>query len=517
MLASVADYGISNDAGVHHRWGKRLVRWYLSLGQEPRVTDDIDIAKYGGFCEVVTQGVVALLPLETFTARHVANLGFSFLAFLGAVSIARRLAGPPGGFFALLLLALTPPFYGHAFVNSKDIPFAAMFALAVAAILACDSWPDVPWRRTFLAGAVVGLTAAVRVGGLALFAFSLALWAAVLLARGGASGRPVRPSAREAADLLLKWAAGVAAGWAIMVAFWPWAMTSPLLNPLRALSRFSRYWEGVLLLYDGRLVPASEVSRFYLPNWFALTLPETYLLAALLGAIGLVLLLRSRPLSPSARLRLLQAFWLAAVPAALVGSVVVRRMLLYDGLRHFLFVIPLTAALGGTGVALFLRSPLSRAARAAGLLPLAAALLLTVADMARLHPYESVYFNRLWAGGVKEGVARYEGDYWCLSYKEGSEWVRRRVEGAACSERVRVAGHSVRQQIDHYLWRSEEDRKRFLPTLFPDGDPHYVMATTRFHDHLRTPGKLVFTVERMGATLLYLFEVKAPACEPAGP
>ncbi len=192
-------------------------------------------------------------------------------------------------------------------------------------------------------------------------------------------------------------------------------------------------------------------------------------------------------------------------------------MLLYDGLRHFLFVIPLLAALGGVGVALFLRAPLSRAARAAGLLPLAAALLLTAADMARLHPYESVYFNRLWAGGVKAGVARYEGDYWCLSYKEGSEWVRRRVEGARCSERVRVAGYSVRQQIDHYLWRSEEDRRRFLPTLFPAGDPHYVMATTRFHDHLRTPGKLVFTVERMGATLLYLFEVKAPPCEPAGP
>jgi hypothetical protein len=191
-------------------------------------------------------------------------------------------------------------------------------------------------------------------------------------------------------------------------------------------------------------------------------------------------------------------------------------MLLYDGLRHFLFVVPLLAVLAGGGVALFLRAPLARAPRAAGVAVLSVASLLTLVDMARLHPYESVYFNRLWAGGVKEGVARYEGDYWCLSYKEGCEWIRRRFEGATCRERVRVAGWSVRQQVDHYLWRSEEDRRRFAPTLFPDGDPHYMLATTRFHDHLRTPGRLVFTVERMGATLLYLFEVRPPDCDAGG-
>jgi hypothetical protein len=40
------------------------------------------------------------------------------------------------------------------------------------------------------------------------------------------------------------------------------------------------------------------------------------------------------------------------------------------------------------------------------------------------------------------------------------------------------------------------------------------MATTRFGDHRRTPGRLVHTVDRQGATLLYVFEVEAPACPP---
>ncbi|HSD26616.1 MAG TPA: hypothetical protein VLL75_04885, partial [Vicinamibacteria bacterium] len=141
MLATVHDYGISADAGVQHRWGRRLVRWYATLGNEPRVTDDLDITKYGGFCEIVTQLVVLASPLATWTSRALANLGFAFAGFAAVLWMGRRLGGPSGGLLALLFLALTPVYYGHSFYNAKDIPFAAMYALAVAAILACDEWP----------------------------------------------------------------------------------------------------------------------------------------------------------------------------------------------------------------------------------------------------------------------------------------------------------------------------------------------------------------------------------------
>ena len=514
MLATLGDYGVSADAGVQHRWGRRLVRWYATLGNEPRVTDDLDITKYGGFCEVVTQLVALASPLETWTSRTLANLGFAFAGFTAVLWMGRRLGGGAGGFLSLLFLALTPVFYGHSFYNAKDIPFAAMYALAAAAILACDQWPGVRWARVVGAGVLVGLAAAVRVGGLVLFGFALVLWLALLLVRAGAPA--VWPSRRDLARLAGAWAAAVAAGWTAMVAFWPWAMLDPLRHPLRAWGRFSRYWEDMPLLYDGRLQPANQVSRFYLPNWLALTLPELYLVAFALGAAGLVLLWRRGPLGTDARRRLVQAAWLASIPALLVTGVVVNRMPLYDGLRHFLFLVPLLAVLAGTGVAALLRSPAPRFARRAGIAVLAAACLLTLVDMVRLHPYEAVYFNRLWAGGMKSGVDRYEGDYWCLTYKEGSEWLLRRYEGAQCGERIRVAGHSVLQQIELYLQKTEEGRRLFSPVLVSQS-PHFILATTRFLDHLRTPGRPVFTVQREGATLLYLFEVKEPACHPRGP
>jgi hypothetical protein len=287
-------------------------------------------------------------------------------------------------------------------------------------------------------------------------------------------------------------------------------MQDPLWNPFRAAGRFASFWEGMLVHYDGRLLPAGQVSRLYLPNWLALTLPEHVFVALGLGLVGLVLLVRARPLGPGARRRLLQAGWLASIPAIVVAGVVARRMPLYDGMRHFLFLVPLLAVLAGVSVSVFLRSPAGRPARVAGVAVLAAAALVTLADMVRLHPYQSVYFNRLWAGGVKAGIERYEGDYWCLSYKEGCEWLLGRYAGARCREKIRVAGYSVLQQTQHYLEQTEEGRRLFRAVAVADGRPHFVMATTRFLDHLRAPGKPVYTVERMGATLFYLFEVRPP-------
>jgi hypothetical protein len=513
-LATLADYGISSDADVQHRWGRRLLRWYASFGNESRVTDNLDITKYGGFCEIVTELVVAVAPLETYRTRNLVTLGFALLAFWTVVRLGRRLAGAAGGFLALLFLALTPVFYGHGFYNAKDIPFAAMYALAVAAILACDDWPKTSWKRTLGAGVLIGLAAAVRVGGVVLFGFALVLWLATLVLRSGPSGGPGRPAGRDLGRLALRWLGALVVGWTTMVAFWPWAMLDPLRNPFRAAGRFANFWDSMLLFYDGRVLPASEVSRFYLPNWFALTLPETYLVAAVLGGLGLVLLWRARRLGPTAYLPLLQGAWLAAIPVLLLCGVVIRRMPLYDGLRHFLFLIPLLAVLAGAAVAAFLRAPAPRALKLAGIAALAASSALTLVDMIRLHPYQAVYFNRLVAGGMRSGIDRYEGDYWCLSYKEGCEWLLRRFAGARCRGPIRVGSYSVLKQTDYYLSQTEEGRRLFVSV--PADQADFLLATTRFQDHLRAPGKRVFSVERLGATIFYLTQVREPDCEIPG-
>ena len=516
MLATVRDYGMSGDEGVQHRYARRLLRYYATLGADRSAAADEDVSMYGGFFETVAEAAASLSPDDPYRARHVVNVLFSLAAFAAAARMGAHLAGGTGGLVALLALALTPPFYGHSFNNPKDIPFAATFAVAVCVVLVVsDRSPQLRWRDALAAGIAIGLTAAVRVAGIALFGFALALWFAVALAkaRGGIDGE-ARPRRRELARLAAAWLGVVALGWAVMIALWPWAQAAPLRNPLRALRAFSRFWETMIVFYDGRYVPNGEVSRLYAPTWLALTLPELYLAAALMGLAALGAVIRQRPLAGATRLRLLQCAWLTAVAVLPVGWVVLRHTPLYDGVRHFLFVMPLLAVLAGVSVAAFFRQfRRTWAATAAGLV-LAGLALPTASDMAALHPYEALYVNRLVAGGLRRAVERYDADYWCLTYKEGAEWLLRRYAGAHCRDKIRVAGNSILLQVAYSLRATEEGRRLFAPVGLADA-PHFALVTTRFGDHQRTPGRLVHTVDRQGARLLYVFELEAPPCEAA--
>ena len=512
MMATVRDYGMTGDEGVQHRYARRVLRWYATLGADRSAAAEEDISMYGGLFEALAEGAASRSPLDPYETRHVVNVVFALAAFAAVLRMGWHLAGPLGGVCSLLMLVLTPPFYGHAFNNPKDIPFAGAFAVAVCAILlVADRSPRLRGRDIVTAGLAIGATAGVRVAGIALFGFALLLWAAVALVRAREE-TPVT-GRRDVWRLAASWGAVVLLGWAIMVAAWPWAQVAPIRNPLRALGAFSRFWETMIVFYDGEYAANGTVSRWYLPTWFALTLPETYLIAAVLGLLRLRSLLRTRPLTPAMRVQLVQAGWLALVAVLPVAWAVARHTPLYDGMRHFLFVVPIAAVLGGVSVASFLRARGLRWDGRVAAAAVATMAAVTLADMIALHPYQALYFNRLVAGGLRGAASRYETDYWCLSYKEGAEWLVARYPAGRCAEKVRVAGHSILLQTSYYLKKDAEVGRLFTP-VSADDDPHFVLATTRFGDHLRTPGRIVHTVDRQGATLLYVFEVKPPACVP---
>jgi hypothetical protein len=98
---------------------------------------------------------------------------------------------------------------------------------------------------------------------------------------------------------------------------------------------------------------------------------------------------------------------------------------MYNGIRHFVFLTPPFAVLGGLAGAWIAERivPYGRALTAAAVIVLVAGLALPVADMARLHPYEYTDFNRL-VGGVAGARPRYMLDYWGLSIRQASLQLR---------------------------------------------------------------------------------------------
>src|SRR5262249_21130876 len=103
------------------------------------------------------------------------------------------------------------------------------------------------------------------------------------------------------------------------------------------------------------------------------------------------------------------------------------RPAMYNGIRHFAFVLPPFAVLGGLAAA-WISDAMRRfrGATIAAALVFLLGIAAPIVEMARLHPYEYTHFNRF-AGGVAHARGRYMLDYWGLAFKQASQGLLARL------------------------------------------------------------------------------------------
>jgi 4-amino-4-deoxy-L-arabinose transferase-like glycosyltransferase len=379
------DYGLGWDDYTHAQYGDLLLRLYGSGFADRRALSFVNLYAYGGGFDMVAALLAKLLPLDLFETRRLAG-GLVGLAGLAATwRLGRRAGGPLAGLIALALIATCPLYVGHMYMNPKDGPFAAAMALCMLALVrTVDEYPT-PARATgALAGVGLGLAIGTRVlGGFAVLYAIVALLAvfAIEARRLGA-----RPAATRVGGFLLRLLPWLVLAYAVMALVWPWSVASPL-NPLKALVYFSTFFEQPWReLFQGSLVLVPDMPRRYVAQLFALTLPEIMLALGLAGAaIAFIAAFDRRP-SPQRRAVHLMLALAATLPIALTIAL---RPAMYNGIRHFVFVAPAIAVVGGlAGARLIEHLAVWRPAAAAGAAAvLAAGIALPAIERARLHPY----------------------------------------------------------------------------------------------------------------------------------
>jgi hypothetical protein len=510
ILLTFRDYGITWDEDAGQSYGQQLADWYSSLGRKDIATRSDFVRFYGGLVEIIAHVVQKNPPLKVFgpyEARHLVNAMFGILGIFFSYRLGRLLAGPSAGLTAAAFLTLTPVYYGHMFANAKDIPFAAMYVGGVYAICALRrQLPAVSWGTLTRAGLAIGLTLAVRIGGVFLFAL-LVLAVAITVLPGL---RDQESQARwlnvlRPGSLLKIFAFVPALAWALMCVFWPFALVSPVRHPLEAIQTFSKYsWRGNLL-FNGRVVDSHAVPLDYIPVWLAVSMPDFLLIVALVVVLGLVLG-RFRQLAGQHWADTLLVLVAGLLPPLLI---VVERATLYDGIRHVLFCLPpliTVLAVAFTSVVSGMKRALPKAAV---LIAVGLGLLITAIDMVRLHPYQTVYFNRIVAGGLPGASGRFDTDYWGSSFKEGVQWVLKHVPVVE-GRRVRV-GNTCASYLTGYYIERDPAASRYFENVSMDegkrGDVDIVLAITRDDGQKKVPGRVLYRVERFGVPLCYVIRV----------
>lgn len=505
------DSGITWDEGFQRQYGDLILAWYRSGFRDHRALEYINLYLYGGLFDAPAQWIVELSPLDPFETRHMLSAVTALLGIVGAGALAAAVGGKRAGFFAGATLALTPTFIGHGLFNPKDIPFAtaAVFVSLTAQRLALGPWP-IRTRDALWAGFALGVALGVRPGGLFLVSYPfvavLARGTAAYLAQRRATGRPPSIISFSARSLGV-FACALPLAWLVMLSAWPWAQLDPFARPWEAINDASRFNWADEVLFDGESVLSSQLPARYLLVWFAITLPELYLVAVLAAATWFFLT-RSAPApdadrgSAGAPPRWFGAGMIAFSIVLPLAAAVITRPTLYDAHRHFLFVFPPLAALGGLGIATLIgESRVRRGVRATFTAAWVVTALMVVAEIVTLHPYEYVYFNHS-VGGLRGAVGRFETDYWGASYREGFAWVVKHVRQMR-QLRIAACDESAASRMHYYAesWPHTAGRFKFVQS--PRGADLF-LAVTRRGCNVAVNAEVLHVVKRQGAPLLYV-------------
>lgn len=501
------DYGINSDEIMHVTNGPVILEYYYTLfseGLSPAARAFYEngryvynMYRYGGIVDAPITLLARVMPLALIETWHLILACIGLLGIVGCWKLTRLLAGGRAALGAVLMLALVPAYYGHMFNNPKDVPFAAFYVWSVyyiVRVVLCES--RAPWTVTLRLGLAMGASMGVRFGGLLLPMYLTMFMCVRHLAPAG-GGHDARRSWPESlgtfATTVLP---ATLIAYAVMLAGWPWIHSAPVTRPFAALAEVtSQPMPFISVLYGGQL---------FTPN----TLPVTYTLWHLVIQLPLLIVVLSGiGVAIGAVLRTRNGLWssggLGAVGIVIVTAVfplvyaAIRHAPVYNGFRHFLFVVPPLVCLAAITLAWFdewcaTRNPLIR--RTAGIVFVGCLAWIAVA-MIHLHPYQYIYYNAL-VGGIRGAQGRYELDYYCHTYAGAVRLLDRRLRDL----------HGARYATMRFSVYTADHP--FSSTPFFPGNWNRPVDASRAEfviDKVPRPGAVVLdTIQRNGVTLNYV-------------
>lgn len=408
-------FGISGDEPDMNLYGKAILRYFSSFGQDDYVFSgdrsfdrDGVIKYYGGLFDFIAAIINKVSPFAEFTTRHILNAWAGFLAIFFASKIAKRIGGVTAGVLVVWVMFLSPFFLGHAMNNPKDIPFAAAYVMALWLIIRLfDKLEGATWKDYLWPVLAIGAAINIRVGGILLLPYLLVISTLIIFFK-----KIIRKEELSFAAFVKPIGILAIAGYLAGSILWPFAIQSPISNPIIALQELSDFKINLAQIWEGEKVWSNELPKTYLLKTFGITNTLVLLLGLALGVV-----LAFTKIKKSYAEFLAFIIFTGVFPVAYIiysGSNV------YHAWRHVLFVFPplaITAACGWVFLSDFFKGKMRLVIIGISVGLLIEPLVFTI----KTFPNTNTYHNFL-AGGVEGAYGNYEVDFYYNSVKEVQDW-----------------------------------------------------------------------------------------------
>ena len=490
VVLTFAHYGYSWDEAVQYEYGDRLLTYYRTFGHNQDVNSYLNLYLYGGFFELFLAGGRALLNfLDRNDASHLLIGLTGILGFIGCFRTARFVSGTRAAFFSAVLLLCLPTYCGHMFNNSKDVPFAIGYLFSIYYLMqAFERLPRIPNGIILKLSVAIGITSAIRVGGLILYAAVLFSFFLFLCQSRKKPGWDLVKS--YALPLGAAFVKIVALSYAILIFFWPWSQAAPFTRPFQALHEFSAF------------PYFASAPFYYIPKFMGIKFPEIILLILFGGFLWLIAGIAARKIDLRAKAtsHVVILLFASAFPALYI---IAMKSSLYDEIRQVLFIQLPMVVLAGLLLDRFMGFLGQKRPRLlpAAYLVLCTYLLFHAVVLVRLFPYQYIYYNQFVGGPAGAAKLGQPIDYWAHSYREITAdlaaFLRRDLKGAFDKTTFRIYVAGAPWSASYYF------PKNFVLTPTPQ-DADFIITFTRNGIDRTFPGKTILTVERLNVPLSYV-------------
>ena len=375
----------------------------------------------------------------------------------------------------VIFLALTPRLMGHIPANNKDMPFAAMYLIGMGAIYLLGRYPINNYLRIIILGLIFGLLSTFRTIGFSIYIVYV-IYHFYLLWMDNKKIN-LKHSINYFAELFIIFIFGMF----VSVSMFPWLGANFFANFKELLLNSKRFqlWDDTIF-FAAEFLKKTDRPWYYLFTWLFITTPVFILTLFVVPIIFIKKLFKN------------QLFILALV--ALVINLflyLILQPVIYNGLRHFLFLLPIVVIISSMGFLQVLQISNKTYFKILLIALLGINSTSIIYNYLTLHPYEYLYFNEL-IDGLKGASGKYELDYWGASYKEATEWL---VNNNELTHSDLIYACNVDWSVDYY------SQKEFFITYGSDETANYTICDTENELKRGYTGEIIYQVKRQGVVL----------------